>query len=113
MAYVSGKDGAHTQDLGAINRASERMPNLKLSFLLGCTIDLHQSASRNGFSFVDFCGAATTMLQLNIASSRSCAEVPPMQRSIDVAGLASTPNGGVMRPEPKTARAVLDSKRIY
>jgi hypothetical protein len=43
MAYVSGKDGAHTQDLGATNRASERMPNLKLSFFLGCKIDLHQS----------------------------------------------------------------------
>jgi len=27
MAYVSGKDGAHTQDLGATNRASERMPS--------------------------------------------------------------------------------------
>jgi len=26
MAYVSGKDGAHTQDLGA-NRASESMPS--------------------------------------------------------------------------------------
>jgi hypothetical protein len=53
------------------NRASERMPNLKVSFLLGCTIDLHQSASPKlnvGFSFIDFCGAATIMLQLNIAS---------------------------------------------
>jgi hypothetical protein len=38
MAYVSGKDGAHTQDLGATNRASERMPDLKLSFLLGCKL---------------------------------------------------------------------------
>jgi hypothetical protein len=47
MAYVSGKDGAHTQQLGAQIEPLKRMPNLKLSFLLGCTIDLHQSASRN------------------------------------------------------------------
>ncbi len=32
MAYVSGKDGAHTQYLGATNRASERMPNLNYRF---------------------------------------------------------------------------------
>jgi hypothetical protein len=43
MAYVSGKDGAHTQNLGATNRASERMPIEKLSFLFGSKIDLHQS----------------------------------------------------------------------
>src|SRR6516165_4272125 len=43
--------------------------DLKLSFLLGCKLDLHQSAKLNiSFSFVDFCGAATIMLQLNIAS---------------------------------------------
>ena len=64
MAYVSGKDGAHPQELGP-NRASERMPDLKLSFLLGCMIDLHQFriAKLNvGFSLFDFRGAATIVL---------------------------------------------------
>ena len=52
------------------NRASERMPNLKLSFLLGVRlIYVNPIPKLNvGFSFIDFCGAATIMLQLNIAS---------------------------------------------
>ncbi len=38
MAYVSGKDGAHTQDSAQQIEPSERMPKSKLSFLLGCKL---------------------------------------------------------------------------
>ena len=63
MAYVSGKDGAHPQETRCKNRASERMPNLKLSFLLGVRlIYVNPIPKLNvGFSFIDFCGAATIM----------------------------------------------------
>jgi hypothetical protein len=75
MAYVSSKDGAHTQNLGATTRASERMPIKKYRPLYG-----HKLIYINPQVLIcDVRGAAQLSLRLRI--NRFVAPLPAIARA--------------------------------
>ena len=80
MAYVSGKDGAHTQELGTKFEPLNSMPNLKLSFLLGVRliyINPDREIKTPAFHWSIFAALQQSCLQLRI----NCFAGPKIVRS--------------------------------